>query len=181
MLKKMPHAEAYIDNADFVRRLCERDEPAVRKLYNDYARYVASIAYRLLGDDADLDDVVQDTFVSAIRSIKDLKDPSLLKIWIARIAVRRSQRYIARRKRRKYIQSGESLRVPEPVSSSGESYYEIYETLHSLPRKYSVPWILYKVVGMKLAEVGDSCGCSLATTKRRIARAEEMLKRRLDV
>jgi DNA-directed RNA polymerase specialized sigma24 family protein len=49
-----------------------------------------------------------------------------------------------------------------------------------VPTKYRVPWVLSRVEGMTLNEVADASGWSVATIKRRIAQAEQRLKRMLD-
>jgi RNA polymerase sigma-70 factor (ECF subfamily) len=56
---------------------------------------------------------------------------------------------------------------------------ELYSVLERLPAKLRVPWTLSRVEGAKLEEVAEWCGISLATAKRRIARADAHVQRRM--
>src|SRR5262249_32830779 len=61
--------------------------PALDQLFNAHARYIASVVHRIVGDDADLDDIVQETFVEAMKS--RLSEVESMRAWLVTIAVRR--------------------------------------------------------------------------------------------
>ena len=77
MTVALPLREPETDDARLVLRA--RDprggQAAFRELYRRHARYVASVAYRMLGADAEVDDVVQDTFTVAAHNLEQLRDP----------------------------------------------------------------------------------------------------------
>ena len=165
---------------ELVHRIRRGDEQAVSEMYHKYARYIAAIAYRLMGNDADLDDIVQDTFVSAVKSMGRLKDATVLKTWLATIAVRSTSRYAeTRRRQRRIVEETltETSQMGQPVHGVS---LEVRELLAQVPYKYRAPWILFKVMEMNLEEASHVCNCSVATSKRRIAKADKLIGRLRD-
>src|SRR5207245_4945312 len=66
-------------------------------LYRRYAGYVAAVAVRLLGRDGEIDDLVQDVFVEAVRGVAKVRDPNAIKGWLAKVAVRMCVRRLQKR------------------------------------------------------------------------------------
>jgi RNA polymerase sigma-70 factor, ECF subfamily len=175
-------AAASADDACLVERVQRDDEAAFRHLYARHCHYIAGVVYRLLGDDADLDDIVQDTFVDAVGGLSALQDPASLRRWLVVVAVRKVKTLLARRRRRRWF--GWSLMHLAPSSSNPDDRQtvdELYDALDRLPVKLRLPWVLSRIADESLPDVALLCDASLATVKRRIAEAEERLKRRLDV
>ena len=75
----------------------------VEELFVEYRSYVATVAMRILGDPQGADDVVQETFISAHKHLKQLRDPGAAKGWLARIAVRHAQATLRRRKLKRFV------------------------------------------------------------------------------
>lgn len=77
------------------------DEPTpvgLAAVYRAYSSYVAAVAFRLLGRDDEIDDVVQDVFLVAARGLDRLREPAAVKGWLATVAVRISMRRLRRRR-----------------------------------------------------------------------------------
>jgi len=161
-----------------VARICAGDEHAFTMLYRRYASHIAGVAYRLMPNDAELDDVVQETFTVAFRSIKDVRDPSRVKWWLVSITARCVSARIARKQRwrwfRPVIEAAEP-RVSDPRHLEG--VHALYQSLAKLSAKLRVPWVLHRIEGHSLPVVAEICDTSLATVKRRISEAEERLSR----
>jgi len=168
------------DEVGIVIRAQNADEAAFAELYSRHSRYIAGVVYRLMGNDSDLDDVVQETFVDAADGISALKEPKALRGWLVAIAVRRVHRVLARRRRRMMF----SLEMFEFAARSSDPndrqrVDDLYEALDHIPPDLRVPWTLHRVEQMNLPETAAACGVSLATVKRRIAEAQERIERRL--
>jgi RNA polymerase sigma-70 factor (ECF subfamily) len=174
-------ASAPLEDALLVERMQRDDESAFRALYARHARYIAGVVYRLLGDDSDLDDVVQDTFVDAALGLGALEDPSSLRRWLVVVAVRKVKALLSRRRRGRWFRM--SLEQVAPMASNPTdrgSVDELYDALDRIPDKLRLPWVLSRIADEALPDVAVMCETSLATVKRRIAEAEQRLKRRLD-
>lgn len=165
----------------FVQRALLGDQRAIAQIYRRHAKYIAGVAYRLMGDGGDLDDVVQETFLAAIQGLASLQEPARLRPWLVTIAVRKVHRRLVARTRRRWLRLQVQLSgaaVSDPQVSRG--VLDLYRILETLPVKLRVPWVLARVEGASLEEVATFCETSLSTTKRRIARAEGFVQRKLD-
>src|SRR5260221_4045639 len=162
-------------------RLVAGSEGAFNEIYRRYARYVATIGFRLLGDDTELDDVVQETFLEVSSSIDRLSDPKGFKSWLATIAVRCVIRRRSHRRRRRFLHQALSMvGITHSDPALRGPVDDLYEVLERVPESARTPWLMHKVVGESLVDTATICGVSLTTAKRRIADAEDRLRRRLD-
>ena len=164
-----------------VQGLLRREEAAARQLYGLYGERINHLVLRLLGVDAEHDDVVNQVFQNILSSIPQLKQPQALEAWIVRVAVNTVRNEIRRRKRRRLFLLLES--VPESVDHREDpnsqlvvrSCYRILDSMNTMDR---LVFILQIVEGYTVPEIADACGCSLATVKRRLARAKARFKKR---
>ena len=67
---------AQLDDATLIDQVQTGDEAAFSQLYKRYARHIAGVVYRLIGDDAHLEDIVQETFVIGLRQLDRLREPA---------------------------------------------------------------------------------------------------------
>jgi RNA polymerase sigma-70 factor (ECF subfamily) len=155
--------------------------PALADLFRQYARYVATIGFKLLGRDDELDDLVQDVFIEAHRGLHQLRDVDAAKGWLARITVRRAVRRLRRRKLRGFF-SLEALGPEAPVVVDGAASPEerahvsaTYRRLEALPVPQRIAWLLKNVEGETLDSIAALCGCSKATIQRRLRAAKSAL------
>jgi RNA polymerase sigma-70 factor (ECF subfamily) len=91
------------DDAALIARAAAGDERAFATIYKRYARYVAGVAFRLIGDESELDDVVQETFLDAAEGLHAIRDASTLKAWLVTIAARKVSKRIAKRQRQRWL------------------------------------------------------------------------------
>lgn len=168
------------EDALLVLRAQRAESGAFDALYERHARYVAGVVFRLIGDDSDLDDIVQETFVAAAGAIHKLADASAVRPWLVAIAVRRVRRQLGRRQRNRVLlrQIAEvSARVSDPQARRAVD--ELYDALDGIAPDLRVPWVLQRIELLSLPEVARACSVSLSTAKRRIAEADRRLERRL--
>lgn len=173
---------ARLEDCLLVERIQTGDQEAFYVLYRRYAGYVAGVAYRIMGCDAEVDDVVQETFITAMRKIKQINKPEHVKLWLVTIAVRYTHRRVKKNRRSDHSDLGDipaegNFVKPEVAAE----LLLLRQTLGRLPEKLLTPWVLRRVEGMTLEEVSEATGCSLATTKRRLAKAETSIRRKIDV
>lgn len=162
-----------------VERVKSGDRAAFRELYLRHARGVATALVRLVGD-ADLDDIVQDTFLRASDRMESLRSPSHLRAWLVTIAIRIAHSRRVRRRRRDGLLRAFGLQTPQASDPRDRAPADdLSDALARLPEDVRVPWFLHHVQGERLEDVAALFGVSLATIKRRIASCEEKLERRL--
>jgi RNA polymerase sigma-70 factor (ECF subfamily) len=149
-------------------------------VFRRYSPYVARIALRLLGNDSEVDDLVQDVFLEAHRGLRSLREAGALGGWLARICVRRATRRL-RRRRLLALLSLDSVPerdLPFDAAASPEERAEVvrlYRLLDRLPAAERVAWLLRHVEGEGLDDMVALCACSKSTVQRRLRHAEAWL------
>ena len=157
---------------------------AQEALFRRHARMAVGLAHRLLPQDTEVDDLVQDCFVSALKRLATLDNPQAFAAWLGSIVVRA----VGKRLRRRRLLSRLGLRVPEEIDADaiaapsvpGDVAVElrrVYAVVAQLPAEARVALVLRRVDGLDVPEIARRMGLSLSTVKRRLKLAEGILER----
>lgn len=160
-----------------VLSLRARHPDAGTQLFDRYAPHVRRVLVRVMGPDAEILDLVHDVFVTALESVSRLIDPKALRAWLTQVAVFTARARIRRRVRGRILRFLPFSELPEqelpPADfEASEAMQAVYRVLDALDTDQRIAFALRFVAGMELTEVAASCGVSLATIKRRLARAQ---------
>lgn len=153
-------------------------------LYRQHAAFVARLALRLLGREADVDDVVHDVFIDLSRQLATLENPEELRGWLTTVTVRASRRRLRRARLRFWVgldtvTDYEAL-VADTASPEQTAFLKnVYHLMNKLPADQRLAWTLRHIEGETLETVALRCEMSLATAKRKIASANERLRKGL--
>jgi RNA polymerase sigma-70 factor (ECF subfamily) len=170
-----PAEEARLDER-LVAGLRGREPWAAAALVDRYGKHVRRVLFRVLGgDDADHADLAQEVLIQAWRGIGRLRQATALKGWLTHMAVFCARGAIRRRRRRGWL----SLRAevpdrPQPWASADlqDAASAVYRIFDRMPEDERLPFALRMLQGLSLEEAAAACGMSLATVRRRLARAE---------
>ncbi len=167
-----------LDDSSLVAALRNGSPGATAVLFDRYASHVQRVLLRVMGADGEVQDLVHDVFVQALSCVHQLTEASALKAWLTSIAIFVARGCIRRRKRRSWLRFFPAEEVPEiPVHHANHEVSEAlkatYQVFERLPVDERIPLALRLIEGMDLPEIASACGVSLATIKRRIAKAEE--------
>jgi RNA polymerase sigma-70 factor (ECF subfamily) len=166
-----------LSNSEIIDGVLNRDTRAAAALYDRFAGHVNRLVWRLLGGDEEHDDVVQQVFVSALGSMDKLKDPQALGGWLAGIAINTVRRELRSRKARRIFRlvPGTSELPHDSLDPDQQllapRFYAVVSRLRASDR---IVFILRFVEGYTLGECAAACRCSLATIKRKLARARRV-------
>jgi RNA polymerase sigma-70 factor, ECF subfamily len=165
--------DEYAPDIALVAALCAGDATAVGQLFDRYERHIHNVLFHILGADPEVLDILHDVFVTAIETIKTLKNPIALKAWLSGIAVFKTRAFIRRRRLSRLLGGRLFSEGLQPSVSAGPdisaALKAAYKALDCLPANERIAFVLRTVQGLSLEEVADACGVSLATAKRRIA------------
>src|SRR5687768_11157727 len=129
------------DDATLVARAAAGDERAFTAIYRRYARYVAGVAFRLMGDESELDDVVQETFVDAAESLGSIRDGAQLRSWLVTIAARKVAKRIAKRQRQRWLRGWLGRTEPLHAAPAVEGdAFALYQALSGISADKRIPW-----------------------------------------
>jgi RNA polymerase sigma-70 factor (ECF subfamily) len=149
---------------------------AAGRLYDRYASNVRGMVHRLLGPDTELEDVVQDVFLTALASIEKLREPALLKSWLLGIAVGKARDNLRQRWRRRWLSFLPDDELPErpeaPRDEQHDVAREVSAILDRLPPEERIALLLCRLEGMSLEEAARACNMTVSSFKRRLSRAQ---------
>jgi RNA polymerase sigma-70 factor, ECF subfamily len=180
----LPAADA-LGDGELVARSLGGDRWSRDVLYRRHAHYLLAISTRLLSSRSEGEEVVQDTFVVGFGQLGTLRDPTAFRPWLARIAVSLVRRRLRRGKLLRFLGLDRGLddatlavlAAPALRPDDRAELALVDRLLDGMRTDLRIAWMLRRVEGLSLAEVASTCGCSIATAKRRIAAADAEVER----
>lgn len=125
---------------------------------------------RLLGDPDTVDDLVQDTYLRAIRSLPRFRRDGSARSWL--LAIARNTCADATRSR---VRAREHLRALDPetegASSADSPWAEVEDLLRGLDTQRREAFVLTQLMGLPYAEAAEVAGCPVGTIRSRVSRA----------
>ena len=166
----------------------QNDRETLRMLVTEYSHKVFRLGYRLTGNEQDAEDVVQETFLRAYRSLERYESRAQLSSWIFRIATnyaidlqRRKGRWrtspLERHEEISPLTSAEP--GPEREASSGQLRERIDRALERLTERERAAFTLRHYEGLSIKEIGGLMSISVGATKNHLFRAVRKLRRTL--
>ena len=156
-----------------VRAVAAGDRDAFSRLYADFSRMVHAI---LLGrvPRRDVDDLVQDVFVTAYTRIRELREPAAFGGWIATIARNRATDYLR--------QSREQMELPDDLPGGDPIEVETFavlDVIRGLPEAYRDTLLMRLVEGMSGQEIADRTGLAPGSVRVNLHRGMKLLREKL--
>ncbi|MBL1229692.1 sigma-70 family RNA polymerase sigma factor [Enterococcus sp. BWB1-3] len=151
------------------------DAEAFVKLCGAYQTVLYNSAYKLLADNEDVADCLQETEIRAWKKITNLKNEAAFNSWIFRIMVNIAKGILKRRV--------ESVEFEERHMTREEDSYgtsDLEQGLNRLSEKYKIPLILHYYAGFSIKEIAVQERISANTVKTRLARGRVKLKALLE-
>jgi RNA polymerase sigma-70 factor (ECF subfamily) len=151
------------------------DRAAFGELYRAYVRMVHGVLLASVPR-PDVDDLVQDVFLAAMRRLDDLRDAAAFPAWLAAIARHRAADFHRRRPR-------EREALPEDVASPGADRTDalaVLAVIRDLPDAYRETLVLRLVEGMTGEEIAARTGLKPASVRVNLHRGMKLLRARLE-
>jgi len=164
------------------RHLVEDCKKGVRKaqfeLYRLYAKAMFNICLRMVKNEADAEDILQNSFIDVFTKIDTFRFESSVGAWIKRIVVNNCINFL---KKRRIIFEEIDEKVAEredtrPVEEAKLSVGTVKEALFRLPDGYRVVFSLYQMEGYDHGEIAEILNISEQTSKSQYSRAKKKLR-----
>jgi len=155
--------------AAVIERAVRGDAGAQAWLFRRHAPHIACLARRSLGE-AEVDDIVQETFVQGLGQLASLRELAKLRSFLVTIAVRRIYARLSVQYRVRTLAAQlfrVAARASEPEAT--ERVRSLHELLGRARPQHRLAWLLHRVEGYTLPEVAEQTETSLTTVKRWIA------------
>ncbi len=161
---------------DLAKRCCAGEQVAQRDLFHREKRRVHATLYRVLGSNADMEDLVQEAFLEIFKGLPGFRGEASLGSWIDRVTVRVAYGHITRRK-----PAAVSLSVVSDVRArdasaeeramSREAARRLYAALDRVEARQRIAYVLHVIDGRPIADVAKAMGATAVLTKVRVWRA----------
>lgn len=169
------------ETAELVRRMKGGDKEAFDQLVRQYYGKILRMAFLISGNEADSQDIVQETFVICYLNREKIREPEYFERWLFKTLTREAWRVC--RRGRKEQPAEEIFGEQEPA---GPSVLEevlthsrdrrLYDAISELPPKQKTAVVLYYFNGMGTKEIAEVMGCLEGTVKSRLHTARKRLR-----
>ncbi len=158
-----------------------RNEADFDAIVRRHGPMVWHVCLRALPQRADAEDAFQATFLTLARKAGSIRKPESLASWLYGVAYRVAHRLRATKPKNQPLPGTIPSPLPDPLAqvSAREFFSTVDDELQRLPRHLQDPLILCFLEGCTQDEASRRLGCSLATCKRRLDKARDLLRRRL--
>jgi RNA polymerase sigma-70 factor (ECF subfamily) len=173
-------------------------EPALtpEQVFREYGPRVFALARRMLGQDADAEDVTQDVLLQVVRKLDTYRGESAFPTWLHRVTVNAALAHRRKRAQQEdrqvpnpldhFLEDGHhaiSVRpwsvAPDKHALDRETHQLIDQAIQKLPEIYRDVYVLADVEGLSNAEIGKMLGLSLAAVKSRLHRGRLLMRHAL--
>jgi RNA polymerase sigma factor (sigma-70 family) len=180
MVEKQENRVSFIHNS-LVERCRKSDESAQREIYQLYFRSMYNISLRIIGNSAEAEDIMQDSFLKAFRKISACRENSAFGAWLKRIVVNRSIDALREKMRIRFEEESKipsgilSEEVPGEAEEFAEAAAEVKKCIAELPEGYRLILTLYLLEGYDHEEIGQILKIKVSTSRSQFARAKQKL------
>jgi RNA polymerase sigma-70 factor (ECF subfamily) len=169
------------DDAALIEALRAGHPGAAAAFYDRHAEHVRLTLRSILGPDEDIPDLLQEVFIRALDRVRKLREVDRLAAWLTTMAVFVARAQIRIRTRRRWLRlfSPERTRpaqLEQPSSDARRALHEVHAILGQMPVDERTAFVLRYLNRLPLRDAAEACDTSLATFKRRLARAEERFR-----
>lgn len=174
----------YIDkHADLVNECRNGNRKAQFELYKLYANAMYNVALRIVNDDAEAEDVLQEAFLDAFNRIKDFRQETTFGLWLKQIVINRSINYL--RKRKLELVGLDEVEVADEIETDFEEttlkVEAIKAAMNELPDGYRLVLTLYLFEGYDHEEIAHILKITENTSRSQYLRAKRKLNNLLEM
>lgn len=177
-----------------VERVQKGDQRAFGLLVEKYQRKLGRLLGRMIRDQAEVEDVVQESFIKAYRALPNFRGDSAFYTWLYRIGINTAKNHLVAMGRRpqasndieiedaENFEDGDELRTvdtPESELMTKEIAQTVSAAMEALPEELKSAISLREIEGLSYEEIASMMNCPIGTVRSRIFRAREAIAEKL--
>ena len=189
-----PSAENREIDHELVLRAQRGDKRAFGLLVDKYQRKLARLLSRMVRDQAEIEDIVQDTFIKAYRALPNFRGDSAFYTWLYRIGINTAKNYLVSMGRRPTVSTGveiedaenfegadelRTMETPESSLMAKQIAQTVNDAVANLPEDLRTAITLREIEGLSYEEIATVMDCPIGTVRSRIFRARDMISLKL--
>jgi RNA polymerase sigma factor (sigma-70 family) len=179
----------YIPDAELVSRTLAGDRDAFNRIVSRYQILICSLAYSRIGHLGQSEDVAQETFITAWKHLRLLRQPEKLRAWLCGIVHNRAKKCL-QHEIRNPVHSAESLEtieespalvaLPSEETVTHEEEALLWRALEKIPQLYREPMILFYREHQSIENVAAEMDLTEDAVKQRLSRGRKMLHEQVE-
>jgi RNA polymerase sigma-70 factor (ECF subfamily) len=177
-----------------VTRAQQGDKKAFGLLVDKYHRKLGRLLSRMIRDQAEVEDVVQESFIKAYRALHNFRGDSAFYTWLYRIGINTAKNYLVSMGRKPQVMQeveiedvenfdqGIEMRTmdtPETAMMTKEIAQTVNDTIANLPDELRTAITLRELEGLSYEDIAVIMQCPIGTVRSRIFRARETIASKL--
>lgn len=183
------------DETKLLERLQAGDRRAFAELVEIYSPRIFRLALKMMGETAEAEEVLQETFLQAVRFIDNFRGQSSIGTWLFRIASNQALMKLRKKQPPGFslddVENGATpeilhahgkwTRLPESELLDDEAQKVMETAIRNLPDNLRVVFILRDIEGLSTADTAQSLDLSISAVKSRLLRARIKLRNELSI
>jgi RNA polymerase sigma-70 factor (ECF subfamily) len=176
-------------DVELVQKALAGDLDAFGELVNKYQSAVYGLAFHLVGNFADAQDLAQEAFIKAFQNLSQLKDYTKFAHWLKQITantchcwLRQRQREISRLGFLYEIDEqseGGHIATPDEIVESKERIQMVRQAMNTLSENNRIVLTLFYMDGLSYGDISEFLGLPVSTIKSRLHHARKKLKEKM--
>ena len=177
------------DEAKLIARSLKQDPDAFGQLVERYATVIVNLAYRMVGDRTEAEDLAQETFVAAFKALPRFRAESKFSTWLYQIATNKCKDWLRAKRPGQSVHDVDiddvlddrvvEERTPERLLSQQQVAERLDRAIQRLPPLYREAFVLKHVEGLSYEEIQQIVGVNVDTLKMRVYKGRLQLSREL--
>jgi RNA polymerase sigma factor (sigma-70 family) len=171
---------AYQDiHRDIIELSKAGNQKAQYQLYRLYSKAMYNICYRMMNNQAEAEDLLQESFAEAFYRLDTFRYESAFGAWLKRIVVNKCINHIKKRRAQLvYTENIPETNHEDEVEVTSEHFdvKRIYHAMEQLPEGYRIIFSLYLLEGYDHGEIAEIMGITESTSKSQFSRAKQKIK-----
>ncbi|MDR3577602.1 MAG: sigma-70 family RNA polymerase sigma factor [Anaerolineaceae bacterium] len=183
-------------NTISIEALKAGEREAFVQLVDETSGHIYRVAFQILGDAQDAEDVLQETYIKAFNSLADFEGRSSLSTWLYRIAINEALTLVRKRKPQTVsVDEGhddddpdrEGMEIvnwcclPEGELLSSEARHFLDQAIQNLPESLRVVFVMRDLEGLSIQDTAQALNLSESNVKTRLLRARLRLRQEISV